>query len=191
MSGKRLILVLTVVAVVGAVTFTTQAAPRLAARAGPQLLPVAETRLLMEGLALANFRGLEKILKEKPADKQAWTFARGQALLIAETGNLLMIRPPHNKGEKLWLDRADKLRSAASRLARTLAKRDFTASRKGLADVAARCNACHQTFRVDVQINPFAKAENKDNDNNDPEVNENKNNEPEMQIPDSRLRSSS
>ena len=28
----------------------------------------------------------------------AWKFVRGQALLIAESGNLLLLRPPHNAG---------------------------------------------------------------------------------------------
>ena len=59
----------------------------------------------MEGLAHANFRGLEKHLTPKPADAQAWIFARGQALLLAETANLLMLRPPKNKGETLWFER--------------------------------------------------------------------------------------
>ena len=45
----------------------------------------------MEGVAVANFRGLERLLKEKPNSTEAWTYARGQALLIAETGNLLLI----------------------------------------------------------------------------------------------------
>jgi hypothetical protein len=168
MRTKRIILVLAAMAVGGVIHFTTQAAPRPVVRTGPKLVPIAETRLLMEGLALANFRGLEKILKEKPGDKEVWSFARGQALLIAEAGNLLMIRPPHNKGEKAWLDRAERLRTAASRLARTLANRDFTASRKGLAEVAGRCNACHQSFRAPVKIVPFAKnAPEQDNTQDD------------------------
>src|SRR5882724_1944572 len=64
----------------------------------PRLEAVAETRLLMEGLANSNFRGVERLLKEKPASNEAWTFARGQALLLAETGNLLLLRPPRNNG---------------------------------------------------------------------------------------------
>ena len=53
----------------------------------PKLEPIAETRLLMEGLAHANFRGLERNLLKNPIDDQAWVFARGQALLIAETSS--------------------------------------------------------------------------------------------------------
>ena len=68
----------------------------------PKLEPVAETKLLMEGLLHANFRGLERILNQKTPDAQGWTFARGQALLIAEGANLLMLRPPKNQGEQAW-----------------------------------------------------------------------------------------
>src|SRR5438094_8585392 len=83
----------------------------------PKLEPVAETRLLMEGLAHANFRGLERNLLKKPIDDQSWTFARGQALLIAETANLLMLRPPKNPGENAWMERSMELRTRAIQVA--------------------------------------------------------------------------
>jgi hypothetical protein len=121
----------------------------------PKLEPIAETKLLMEGLAHANFRGLERILTEQPAEVQAWKFARGQALLLAETANLLMLRPPRNQGQPIWFERAAELRKQATQLARTIAERDYAGSRAGLGQVAATCNRCHQTFRVDVEIAPF------------------------------------
>jgi hypothetical protein len=124
-----------------------------------RLVPVAETRLLMEGLAAANFHGLENILRKKPKDLENWVFARGQALLIAETGNLLMLRPPRNKGEKAWQDRAADLRTSATQLARLMAKRDYEKGRKALESLANRCNACHKTFRVKTRIVPFAERE--------------------------------
>jgi hypothetical protein len=124
----------------------------------PRLEPVAETRLLMEGLNQANFSGLERSLKQKPADGEAWTFARGQALLIAETGNLLMIRPPKNQGQDAWMDRSRELREAATGLARAASARDFERSRTALTEVADACTHCHQTFRVQVRVVPFADA---------------------------------
>lgn len=127
-------------------------------KAVPKLVPIAETKLLMEGLANVNFRGLDRILKQKPTEDQAWTFARGQALLLAETANLLMIRPPRNEGESTWFDRAMELRSAAGQLAQLAGKRDFQASRAGFVAVANACNRCHQTFRVKVLITPFEDA---------------------------------
>ena len=60
---------------------TSQLRRREPARS-PKPEPVAETRLLMEALNQANFRGLERLLKDQPADAEAWTFARGQARLV-------------------------------------------------------------------------------------------------------------
>jgi hypothetical protein len=130
---------------------------RPATKSAPKLEPVAETRLLMEGLNQPNFKGLEKLLKEKPAEDDAWTFARGQALLIAENGNLLMLRPPRNPGEEAWMHHASELRDNAAKLARTLAKHDYEASKAGLTDLANTCNRCHKTFRSPVRIVPFAE----------------------------------
>src|SRR5262249_1701668 len=115
-------------------------APAPAAKITPRLEPVAETRLLMEGLAHANFRGRGRSLTQGPGGEQGWKFARGQALLLAETANLLMLRPPKNQGQPLWFERATELRSQATKLALALAQRDYAASRAGLKQVAATCN---------------------------------------------------
>jgi hypothetical protein len=126
-------------------------------KATPKLEAVAETKLLMNGLAHANFRGLERLLTEKPAEAQAWSFARGQALLVAETANLLLLRPPRNQGQAAWFERAVDLRKQATQLAGTLSQRDYAASRAGLQRLAQSCNRCHQTFRIDVEIVPFVR----------------------------------
>jgi len=128
-----------------------------ASRPVPRLEAVAETRLLMEGMANANFRGLERLLKEKPAANEPWTFARGQALLIAEMGNLLLLRPPRNKGRDVWQERAMELRASATNLARVAATRDYERSRAALTSLANVCNRCHQTFQVQVRLVPFAE----------------------------------
>jgi hypothetical protein len=127
----------------------------------PRPEPVAETRLLMEALNLPNYRGLEKLLKQPPKELEAWSFARGQALLIAETGNLLMLRPPHNQGQLLWLERSAGLRTAATNLARAAAARNYDQCRTGLVGLANACNHCHQTFRVKTLITPFANEDEK------------------------------
>lgn len=124
----------------------------------PALEPVADTRLLMQGLASANFRGLERLLRQQPANAQAWAFARGQALLIAETGNLLMLRPPTRKEAMTeWFQKAGKLRETATSLARAAARQDYVASRRLLVSMANVCNSCHTSFQVPVEIAPFAQ----------------------------------
>jgi cytochrome c556 len=144
-------------AAAGLLAAATPAVPQPGPRAAaaPRLEAVAETRLLMEGLTRANFQGLGRLLKDRPEGADAWAFARGQALLIGEAGNLLMLRPPRSGGQEAWLGRSAELREAATRLARAAAARDYDRCRKGLDDLAAVCNRCHQTFRVPVKVTPF------------------------------------
>lgn len=117
-----------------------------------RLEPVAETKLLMEGLALPNFKGLDRLMRQKPKDPEDWVFLRGQALLLAETGNLLLLRPPRNAGETAWMSHAVELRGSADRLARATATRDYELSKLRLAELTTACNRCHQTFRVPVRL---------------------------------------
>src|SRR5262245_25874627 len=92
-------------AVLTAALFTlpgTSQTPSSKGKFAPRLVPVAETKLLMEGLAHPNFQGAKNILRAEKIEKEDWTFVRGQALIIAETGNLLMLRPPNNTGQDAW-----------------------------------------------------------------------------------------
>jgi Cytochrome C' len=130
--------------------------PKADSKIQPRLEAIAETKLIMEGLAHANFRGLERIFNEKPADAQSWTFARGQALLLAETANLLMLRPPKNQGQAVWFERAMELRNQATQLAKVIATKDYNASKTGIVNLANTCNRCHQSFRISVEIAPFS-----------------------------------
>lgn len=121
----------------------------------PKFEALAETKLLMEGLALPNYRAVEKHLQGKgPDDVDTWMFARGQALLMAETGNLLLLRPPRNEGRDTWMRRAMDVRQSAGALARQLGNRDLARSRTALLDLSNKCNDCHQTFRVPTRIGP-------------------------------------
>ena len=120
----------------------------------PKFEVVAETRLIMEGLANSNYRGLQRLLKTKPTDNETWTFARGQAILIAETGNLMLLRPPRNTGRDTWMKLAMEMRTQAGDLARSIAARDYTRSKFGLVNLTVACNRCHTTFRVPVKIGP-------------------------------------
>ena len=128
--------------------------PRPTGKVAPRLEAVAETKLLMEGLAHANFRGMEKLLRQRPGDVQTWTFLRGQALLVAETGNLLLLRPPHNQGQSLWMERATVLRAQAVKLARAAARADYATCKAGLRELATACNRCPRTISASATC-PF------------------------------------
>lgn len=120
----------------------------------PKFEALAETRLIMEGLAHSNYRSLQRLLKDRPADNDTWVFVRGQALLVAETGNLLLLRPPRNNGRDTWMKLGMAMRDEASELARKAAARDHPGSKAAMVDLTNSCNRCHQTFRVNVRIGP-------------------------------------
>lgn len=148
----------------GALLITMAVVPGLGQNTGtpkivPKLEPIAETKLLMEGLAHANFRGLERSLTKNPMDEQSWVFARGQALLIAESANLMMLRPPRNSGEPLWMERSMEVRAQAQQLAKLIGAKDLERAKAGMSQLANSCNRCHQTFRVQVEITPFQVPE--------------------------------
>lgn len=125
------------------------------AKLQPRLEAIAETKLIMEGLAQPNMRGLGRLLNQQPKDVQSWTFARGQALLLAETANLLMLRPPKNAGEPIWFQRTMEFRSLSVQLAQAVGTKDYDRSKTLMVSLANACNRCHQTFRVPVEITPF------------------------------------
>ena len=120
-------------AVVGAACLLGPAAqPQPNPKAAPRLEPVADTKLLMAGIADPNIKGLGKHLRDRPKEAEAWAFARGQALLVAETGNLLMIRPPKTwETQDTWMARAAELRESAAALAKALDAKDYLQSGPG------------------------------------------------------------
>jgi cytochrome c556 len=81
-----------------------------------------------------------------PADGDAWTLLQGQALMVAETANLLML-PGRARDEKQWL--------ADARLMREAGEAAFTAAKtRRVEEVAAvndqlyaSCVTCHRHYR--------------------------------------------
>lgn len=128
--------------------------PAPAVKFTPKFEVVAETRLLMEGLLHANYRGVNKLLARPPADLDTWVFARGQAILIAEAGNLLLLRPPRGTARDTWMKLAMDMRTQATALARQVAAKDHAGTKVGLARLTDSCNRCHTAFRVPVKVGP-------------------------------------
>ncbi len=128
----------------------------LSTRVQPKIFPIAETKIIMEGMTANNYQSMEKILQKKPEDAEAWSFARGQALLIAESGNLLLLRPPKSDGVVDWNRTSLELRENAAVLAKSLADHDYMKSREQFIALAQTCNKCHHKFRIETRVTPFA-----------------------------------
>jgi hypothetical protein len=128
--------------------------------APPRLEPIAETKLIMEGFAKPNYDGLTKSLAKKPTEQEAWVFIRGQSLLVAESANLLMIRPPRTKQQQdNWMLRATEMRTAAKELGIAAAAKDYASSRTALAKLANQCNRCHADSGIKMRVEPLPAEE--------------------------------
>jgi len=123
----------------------------------PRLEAIADTKLLMVGLAKSNMDGLGKTLKDRPADVEAWGYVRGQGLLIAETGNLLLMRPPKSRqAQDSWMIFSVAVRSLKKKIAKAAAAKDYPAARSAVASMSNVCNHCHEAFRVAERVIPLA-----------------------------------
>ena len=91
------------------------------------------------------FHALRSALQEAPADKNAWKPVKANALVLAENGNLLMLRGPE-ENTKAWNQLAAEMRDQGQRLYQAAKKRDYTASRQQYERFVEKCNACHQAF---------------------------------------------
>jgi hypothetical protein len=117
----------------------------------PRLVPLADVRVLMDGINWPNFVALQQELKRRPRDERGWLSVHDHALLIAENGNLLLLRPPAKKAGG-WTDHAMALRSGAARLAQAAGDRNPERCRLGLLELVRTCDRCHDTYQTGVQI---------------------------------------
>ncbi len=122
-----------------------------------RMIPIAETKLIMEGIIHNNFRALEKTLRGKPNGEEAWLIIRGQALLIAESGNLLLLRPPKNEGKASWYNQSLVLRNTAKLIGEYASDRKLIEVRDQFAKLSNVCNSCHQKFQVKESIHIFGE----------------------------------
>ena len=122
----------------------------------PVPVAVASVRVLMDNLNGPSFQQLDHVLRSQPTAQQTWKGMAVQAVLLAEGGNLLLLRPPRGKQAGTWLDRATELRLRAVDLSQAAEKHDFATARKALKSLGESCMHCHQTFNVPVKVEAFA-----------------------------------
>ena len=103
---------------------------------------VATTGEVMTYLVVPSSTAVFRAAAEAPREDKDWTAVRGQALVLAEAGNLLVIGSRERAGD--WTRMAVALREAAVAAVKAAEQRDATA----LADAGERvyetCEQCHQ-----------------------------------------------
>src|SRR5215216_5692950 len=83
---------------------------------------------------------------DPPRDAKGWEAARGQALLLAEAGNLLMIGT-RVRDNNQWMKMSRAMVDAAALAATAAEKRDANALEAATDALTVACEACHRPYR--------------------------------------------
>jgi len=112
----------------------------------PTIVPVDATMHdFMEGLFQGPYRRLKVAIAAEPADRQGWKAIRSESLVLAEGGNLLLVRKPEKDAAK-WVEFSLAVRESGAQVYKAAKQKDFAGSRKAYESMLTHCNACHKQF---------------------------------------------
>jgi cytochrome c553 len=122
-------------------------------------VPLLAQRAPVTGVrALANVRELHDIMitpasdavfdasSHQPLDAKGWTAARNQALVLAESGNLLMVGT-RIRDNGNWMKMSRALVDAAALAAAAAEKKDADALEAAADSITVACMECHRPYR--------------------------------------------
>lgn len=99
----------------------------------------------MEGVFQGSYRRLKSAMAIAPTERQAWKAIRSDALILAESCNLLLYRKPDKEADK-WVELSLATRDAGAKFYLAAKQRDFASSREAYEKMLTQCNACHKHF---------------------------------------------
>lgn len=99
----------------------------------------------MEYVFQPTFKRLKPVMAAAPSDNQAWKAIKADSLILAEGGNLLLIRQPKDDASD-WVKHSVLVRDFGGQLYRAAKAKDYTLARKQYEAMVQNCNACHQQF---------------------------------------------
>ncbi|MEX0792159.1 MAG: hypothetical protein WD045_03430 [Pirellulaceae bacterium] len=125
--------------------------PNLAQAAAPasakgQAEPVEEDmHEFMEYVFQPTYKRLKQTMAAEPADSAAWKGIKSDGLILAEGGNLLLLRGPAENAEA-WAKHSTAVRQEGAKLYQAGKKKDFAAASASYRAMLTNCNACHTEF---------------------------------------------
>ncbi|HEV3299651.1 MAG TPA: cytochrome c [Planctomycetaceae bacterium] len=127
---------------------------RLSQRARADDAVQAETKLapvdksmheFMEYFFQPTYLRLKPSVAASAAANPSWGAIKSDALILAEGGNLLLLRTPLRDPAK-WNEYSVAVRDSAGQLYKAARKKDFDACRKTYEQMLTNCNRCHKQF---------------------------------------------
>jgi hypothetical protein len=143
---------LALTAILWAFHSTHQPAQALAADKAAEPVPVdVNMHDFMEGFFQAPYRRLKVTMAAEPKDAAAWKAIRSDALILAEGGNLLLLRKPPKDADE-WAKYSVASRDAGAALVKAAKAKDYPVAKKAYETMLGHCNACHKKFEEGKHI---------------------------------------
>jgi hypothetical protein len=105
----------------------------------------ADMHEFMEYVCEPPYKRLKAALANPAPDNAVWKGVKSDALILAESGNLLIGRPPE-KDAADWLKLAASVKDSGGALYRAAKKKDPAEARKQWELMLNNCNSCHKQF---------------------------------------------
>ena len=99
----------------------------------------------MEYVFQPTYKRLKSSIAVEPADNNAWKGIKADALILAEGGNLLLLRSP-KEDAAAWSDLSAAVRESGGSLYQSAKKKDYKSARQQYEVMLKKCNACHDKF---------------------------------------------
>ena len=108
--------------------------------------PVATVKQLHDVMITPASDAVFHASGEPPRDDDGWTTARTQALVLAESGNLLMLGS-RARDNAAWMSMSRALVDAAATAVSAAERKDADALAAAGDPIVAACEACHRPYR--------------------------------------------
>lgn len=99
----------------------------------------------MEYVFQPAYKRLKEQMATEPKDNQGWKAIKSDALILAEGGNLLLIREVE-EDQADWNKLSVQSRDLGAELYQAARSKDYPAAKKHYQAMLTKCNACHTQF---------------------------------------------
>jgi len=119
----------------------------------PEVVIEEDMHEIMESLFELPFDRLKAALKteEEPTLKSDWVAIRSDALIMAQSSNLLLARSPHPDDTAIWSEYSVGTRDAAKTLYEAAGDTNWVEVKAAFPVMIKQCNLCHERFADDMR----------------------------------------
>jgi hypothetical protein len=121
------------------------AAPLIAAFQQPAYKPVATVGELMSSIVVPSSDVVFAAAGEKPRNDGEWAKVKSNAIILAESGNLLLMRAPASNNEN-WLKYSRALIDAGQTALKAANAKNVDALSDAGNDIYDTCDSCHKQY---------------------------------------------